>query len=262
MKHSLAFYLSVISITLVGKEPIATHLINSKDKQSTNKIIISAHRGASGYEPENTLRAFEKAIEMGVPMIELDVHLSKTGDLVVIHDFNTKDQKKVADLSLAQLKAYDVGKGERIPLLAEVLEKVNQRAAVNIELKAQGTPKPVADLLNKLIKEKKWNAQDFIVSSFDHFLVQEFHKYAPTIATAVIFEGNPIRQAQIATDVGAQNAILQFKWVTPAFIKDAHARGVKVFSYTVNDIETAQKLQNMGIDGIITNYPDLLTKLF
>lgn len=262
MKHHLFFFLFVISISVVAKNPIASSPNNSNNNQSETKMIISAHRGASGYEPENSLRAFEKAIEMGAPMIELDVHLSKTGELVVIHDFYTKDQKKVADLSLAQLKAYDIGKGERIPLLTEVLEAVHKRSKLNIELKAQGTPKAVADLLLNLIKEKKWDAQDFIISSFDHFLVQEFHKRAPSIPTAVIFEGNPIRRAQIATDAGAQNAVLQFKWVTPEFIKDAHARGVKVFSYTVNDIETAQKLQNMGIDGIITNYPDLLTKLF
>lgn len=262
MKCYLLFFLSLISIHVIAKHLITPSSNNISNNRQQTKMIISAHRGASGYEPENTLRAFEKAIEMGAPMIELDVHLSKTGELVVIHDFHTKDQKKVADLSLAQLKAYDIGKGEHIPLLAEVLKAVHGRAKLNIELKADGTPKAVADLLLNLIKEKKWNAQDFIISSFDHFLVQEFHKLAPSIPTAVIFEGNPIRGAQIATDAGARNVVLQYKWITPEFIKDAHARGVKVFSYTVNDIETAQKLQSMGIDGIITNYPDLLTKLF
>lgn len=245
MKYLLLFLVSLISGNLLAKN-----------------MIISAHRGASGYEPENTLRAFKKAIEMGAPMIELDVHLAKTGELMVIHDFVTKDNKKVVDLTLEQLKAYDVGKGEHIPLLSEVFDLVNQRAIINVELKAPGTPQPVAELINNYVKQKKWDPKKFIISSFDHELVREFQHYAPQVPTAVLFEGNPIRRAQIATDAGAKNVVLQFKWITPEFIKDAHARGVKVFSYTVNDVETARKLENMGIDGIITNYPDLLTKLF
>lgn len=223
-------------------------------------IIISAHRGASGYEPENSLRSFERAIEMGAPMIELDVHKDKNNDLVVIHDYYTKDKKPVAQLTTAELKAYDIGKGEHIPLLKEVLDTVNQRAIVNIELKTPGTAKPVADLLNQYFKEKKWNPKNFLISSFDHHLVREFHRYAPTVPTAVLLEGNPIRGAQMALDAGAQNAVLYYQWITPEFIKDAHSHGIKVFTYTVNDKETAQKLINMGIDGIITNYPDLLNK--
>lgn len=234
-------------------------LLASCFTQSTN-ITISAHRGASGYEPENTRRSFARAIEMRAPMIELDVHLSKDGNLVVIHDFYTKDHKRVADLTLEQLKAYDVGKGEHIPLLSEVFDLVNQRAIINVELKALGSAKPVAELINRYIKDKKWDPKKFLISSFDHDMVREFHKYAPSVPTAVLFEGNPIRRAQIATDAQAQNAVLQYAWITPEFIKDAHKRGVKVFAYTVNDKNVAQELQNMGIDGIITNYPDLMNK--
>lgn len=257
MNYYLLLSLFLIHAVLMAKQPIATELT---DPKKTPKLIISAHRGASGYEPENTLRAFTKAIEMGAPMIELDVHLSKDGRLVVIHDYTTKDGKKIEDLTLAQLQQYDVGKGERIPLLSQVLDAVNQQAILNIELKAHGTPEPVAQLLAQYIKQKKADPKKFLISSFDHFLVKEFHSYAPGIPTAVIFEGNPIKRAQIATDAGAQAVVLQYKWISPEFIKDAHARGIKVYSYTVNDRETALTLQSMGIDGIITNYPDLLTK--
>lgn len=244
MKRFLLLFMSIISFNIVAK----------------NIAIISAHRGASGYEPENTLRAFEKAIKMGAPMMELDVHLSKDGDLVVIHDFYTKDRKKVSELTTQELKQYDVGKGEHVPLLSEVFDLVDQRAIINVELKGPVTAQPVAALINQYLKERNWDPKKFLISSFDHFMVREFHKLAPTVPTAVIFEGNPIRRAQIATDAGAHNAVLQYTWITPEFIKDAHARGVKVFTYTINCKQLAQKLIDMGIDGIITNYPDLLSR--
>lgn len=243
MKHFMSIVLLLIAIQTHTKQP-----------------IIVAHRGASGHEPENTLRAFKRAIEMGAPAMELDVHLSKSGDLVVIHDYTTKDKNKVADLTTQELKAYDVGKGEHIPLLSEVFDLVNQRAVINVELKGAGTAAPVAKLINYYIKEKKWNPKSFIVSSFDHYRVQEFHRLAPSVPAGVIFESNPIGYAHMATQAGAQYAIGHHEFLSPEFIKDAHARGVKVYSYTVNDKETAQKLLNMNIDGIITNYPDLLDK--
>lgn len=243
MKHCLwllPFLFSAISITKVPQ--------------------IVGHRGASGYEPENTLRSFERAIAMGVPMIELDVHLSKDGKLVVIHDTTTPDKKEVANLTLEELKKYDVGKGEHIPLLAQVFDLVNQRAIINVELKAAGTAQPVAALINRYIKEKKATPKDFIVTSFDHYRVREFHRLSPQVPTGVIFEGNPIGYAQIATNAGAQYAVMYHEWITPEFIADAHARGVKVYTYTVNSKALAQKLIAMNIDGIITNYPDLLSK--
>lgn len=222
--------------------------------------MIVAHRGASGYEPENTLRAFKKAVDMGARMIELDVHLSKSGDVIVFHDENTSDKKKVKELTTQELRKCNVGKGEYIPLLSEVMDLVDQKAILNIELKAPGTQKAVAQLLNHYIKEKKWDPKNFIVASFDHNRIREFHKLSPSIPTGVIFEGNPIEQARIATQAQAQYAIMYFQWITPEFIKDAHARGIQVYAYTVNDKEEALTLKAMNIDGIITNYPDLLTR--
>lgn len=237
MKNSIILFFCCITSLVVGKE-----------------IMIIAHRGASGYEPENTLRAFERAIFMGAPMIELDVHLSQSNDLVVIHDFHTKDGKVVANLTTQELKQYDLGKGERIPLLSEVLNLIGERVIVNIELKAIGTAQPVAQLL------KNSDPSKFIVSSFNHNLVKEFHSYAPEVPIGVIFEGNPIKPSQIALDADAQTIVGHYKWITSDFIKDAHAHGIQVFTYTVNEKPIAEKLQAMDIDGIITNYPDIMSK--
>lgn len=243
MKHSPSLILILIAFPLYSKQP-----------------VIVAHRGASGYEPENTLRAFERAIQMGAPALELDVHLSKSGDLVVIHNYTTQDKKKVSELTTQELKKYDLGKGEHIPLLSQVFDLVNQRAVINVELKGPGTAAPVAKLIHYYIKEKKWDPKNFIVSSFDHYRVREFNKLVPSVPAGVIFEGNPIGYALIATRANAHYAVAYYEFLTPEFINDAHSRGIKVYSYTVNDKETAQKLIDMNIDGIITNYPDLLEK--
>jgi hypothetical protein len=112
-----------------------------------------AHRGASAYEPENTLRAFERAIEMGATMLELDVHLSRDGRVVVIHDPDlartTDGEGHVTDLSLAEIRRFDAGLGERVPILEEVVELVRGQAQLYVELKGQRTPAPVVDVLRR-----------------------------------------------------------------------------------------------------------------
>lgn len=120
--------------------------------------LIVGHRGASGYEPENTLLSFERAIAMGVDMIELDVYVCKTGQLVVMHDDTinrtTNGKGKVMELTWDTLKKYDAGKGEHIPLLSQVFDLVNKRIIINIELKGPHTAKPVAELINYYVTNK------------------------------------------------------------------------------------------------------------
>ena len=129
------------------------------------------HRGAPGYEPENTLRSFEKAISMGVDMVELDVHKCKSGELVVIHDkkVNRTTNKKgfVKNKNLQQLKTLDAGKKEKIPTLKEVLDFINKRVKINIELKGPKTTEAVLKLIEEYINKKKSKYSQFIISSFD-----------------------------------------------------------------------------------------------
>jgi glycerophosphoryl diester phosphodiesterase len=201
---------------------------------------------------------------MGASMIELDVYQCKSGQIVVIHDptidRTTNGSGAVADMTFEQLQTYDAGKGEHIPLLSQVFDLVNKQIPLMIELKDGSAVKPVADLIEQYVRDKKWSYDSFIVTSFDHYAIKGLKKMNPHIKTGVIFEGIPIGLAQIATRAGAQYAILYYDSVTPAFIKDAHKRGVKLFSYTVNSKPLAQKLIAQGIDGIITNYPDILSK--
>lgn len=247
MKKIVCLGMSVMAMTISARSP-----------------LIIGHRGASGYEPENTLRSFERAIAMGAQMIELDVHLAKSGEIVVIHDATidrTTDGKgNVRDLSWKQLQKYHVGTSERLPLLSEVFEAVNQRATIIIELKDPAAALPVADLITGYVKHKKCSYENFIVASFDHYAVLRFHEYCPQVKTGVIFDGNPIGYADIARRAHANYAMMAYEWITKEFIADAHASGIQVFAYTVNTQAIAKKLRKLKIDGMVSNYPDILSR--
>src|SRR3970040_2024295 len=157
-----------------------------------NSILKIGHRGAKGYEPENTLISFEKAIDFNVDGIELDVHLSLDGKLIVIHDETidrtTNRKGFVNQLSLQELKSFRIENKYEIPTLTEVLDLVNKRCFINIELKGIGTAKPVVDLITHYISKKNWDYTDFLVSSFDWKMLEEVELLNPKIRIGVLTE--------------------------------------------------------------------------
>ncbi len=116
------------------------------------------HRGAMGYAPENTLKSFKKALELNINCVELDVHACKSGELAVIHDDEvdrtTNGKGYIAEKDLNEVKILDAGEGEKIPLLSEVLDLIDKRIKINIELKAEGTAKPVYEMIEDYMKNK------------------------------------------------------------------------------------------------------------
>jgi len=131
------------------------------------------HRWAAGYEPENTLASFKKAIDLNVDMIELDVYLCKTGELVVLHDpkvdRTTNGIGYIEEKTFEEVRNLDAGKGEKIPTLKEVFELTNRKVKINIELKWAGTAKPVSKLIKEYVENKWREYDDFMISSFDHY---------------------------------------------------------------------------------------------
>ncbi|HSX09626.1 MAG TPA: glycerophosphodiester phosphodiesterase family protein [Candidatus Saccharimonadales bacterium] len=223
-------------------------------------MIKIAHRGASGYAPENTLTAFKKALEMGVDGIELDVHLSKDGHVVVLHDpfllRTTKTFGWVSKKLLKELQQLDAGKGEKIPTLQEVLNLVDKRVKVNIELKAKGTARAVSEIIKIYVATKKWKYDNFFVSSFDHKELLEFKKLIPQIKIGAIIIGINIQFEKYKKELGAYSVSMWLPCVTKSVVQKAHKRGLKVFVYTVNDVKKMNKMKELGVDGIIGNYPD------
>lgn len=223
-------------------------------------IIRIGHRGACGYEPENTLLSFKKALELNVDMIELDVYLCKTGELVVIHDDKvdrtTNGKGYITEKSFKELRQLDAGKGEKIPTLQEVLDLTNKKAKVNIELKGEGTAKPVSKVIEKYVKEKGWSYDDFLVSSFNHYELLKFSKLSPNIKIGVLIKGTPIGFAEFAEKVNAYSVHLSLEFINKEFVEDAHKRGMKVFVWTVNDTDEMQRMKELGIDGVFSKFPD------
>lgn len=222
-------------------------------------FLSIGHRGARGHAPENTLLSIDTGIRLGADMIEIDVQRCE-GELVVIHDprleRTTNGQGRVADAKLEALKSLDAGQGQQIPTLQEVLDLVEARVPLNIELKsAGGTASRVAVTLREALAEG-WNASQFLVSSFHLPELYEFKQAAPEIPIAALVCGVPLDWAACASELGAQALNISADFADLRLLHDAHSRGLKVYVYTVNHPEEMRLLRDAGFDGVFSDYPD------
>jgi glycerophosphoryl diester phosphodiesterase len=226
------------------------------------KFLCFAHRGASGHEPENTLSAIEKAITLGADWIEIDLYLVEK-ELIVFHDQRlertTNGTGLIMEQSLEYIRSLDAGNGQRIPILREVLDLVKCRAGINIELKGPGTADEAVSLIHNYIKKEKWTHEEFLISSFNHHELKRVNHLAPRIKTGALVVGIPIGYARFAQELGAYSVHCDLDFVNEAFIRDAHARNLKVFVFTVNNRNDLVRMKALGVDGIFTNYPEIVT---
>ncbi|MGA1864263.1 MAG: glycerophosphodiester phosphodiesterase [bacterium] len=230
--------------------------------KSSSGLICFAHRGASGHEPENTLLSVEKAISLGAQWIEIDVYAVED-ELVVIHDETlertTNGKGFVANRSLEYLRSLDAGKGQKIPLLKEVFNLVDNRAGINVELKGPNTASPVTALIHEYIKNHNLTFDRIIVSSFNHDELKKVKAFQPDINIGVLISSIPEHFVRVAENVGAYSVHISKRSVNKQFVDDAHERGIKVFVYTVNSGEDVALMQSLGVDGIFTDYPEILS---
>jgi glycerophosphoryl diester phosphodiesterase len=227
------------------------------------EFISFAHRGASGHEPENTLAAVEKAVELGADWVEVDVHVI-AGELIVIHDElldrTTNGAGYVKDKSLAYLRSLDAGKGQRIPTLREVFDSVAGRAGINVELKGPKTAGLAVSLIEEYVRERQWNYEQFIVSSFNRRQLRKVRKLNPHIRIGILIDRPRRHYAIFARRYHAYSVHAHVNITSARFIARAHERGLKVFVYTVNSSEDIDRLQALGVDGIFTDFPELIVK--
>src|SRR3989338_9967175 len=218
-------------------------------------MLRGGHKGASGYEPENTLRSFQKALNLNTDIIELDVHKCKTGELIVIHD-NILGKKFVKDLTLEEIKSQDAGKGERIPLLTEVLNLIKHRAIVNIELKDESSAKIVAQIIQFYIKNKKWSYDNFLVSSFNLDELKKIKKIDSNINIAILWNIIPDEFIKIAKELKVFSLNLNKYFINKDIVDKAHSKNIRVLVWTVNEPTEIEKMKKLGVDGIFSDYPD------
>jgi len=224
----------------------------------TDPFTCFAHRGASGYEPENTLLSFRRALELGAKWLELDVRLVE-GVAVVFHDRTlarrTGARGVVERQSLSFVRSLDAGKGERIPLLSEVLELASGRASLQIELKGVGTAPVVAKLLSDAIAQGA-SPLSFLVSSFEQREAESFRAALPEVPMGLLLHGYPRDPLRLAHALSAVSVHLNLDAVTPQRVAELHGAGLKVFAYTANDPAELAALKLAGIDGVFTDFPD------
>ncbi len=226
-----------------------------------NKILKIGHRGAAGYEPENTIRSFQKAIELGVDMIELDVRICKSGEVVVIHhdrlDATTDGTGFVRDKTLEELKKFDAGKGEKIPTLTEALDSIGKRIIVDIEIKEEGMAQPIAEIIQRYVSEKQWGYNLFIVSSFLFDELDVFKTLMPSVEISVLGNSSHelIRGGQ---KLSASSLSVHHETITEDFIFETHTQDMKVFVWTVNHEDDIARMKELGVDGIFSDFPNKL----
>jgi glycerophosphoryl diester phosphodiesterase len=232
-------------------------------------IHIIAHRGASAYEPENTLRAFERAIDMGATVLELDIHLSRDGHPIVIHDAElsrtTNGTGRVDDLPLEQIKRFDAGLGEQVPTLLEVIELARGRAQLYIELKGQRTPEPVVEALRA-----GTFVDQALAGSFYPWLIQKVKFLEPAVRTSMLVRrkdrGADFLEWALAVEADYVHPCWEnesptpHKLVTPAMIADIRRRGLGIILWHEERPEELRELARLDVDGICTNKPDVLSR--
>jgi glycerophosphoryl diester phosphodiesterase len=228
-----------------------------------------AHRGASALAPENTIAAFERAVELGADVIELDLHMSQDGELVVIHDDTldrtTDGSGPVHQRSLGELMRLDAGRwfgegfaGQRIPRLAEVLDRFAGRVPLALEIKAGSTFFPgIEEKVVSALRERAAIDQT-AVASFDHYALRRLKEIEPTIRTAALLVGRPVSLSAIAGPAKADGLALEASFVTKTEVEVCRAAGLQIVVWVVNDPAQMRHFIRLGVDGIITDRPDLL----
>ncbi|MDE2742828.1 MAG: glycerophosphodiester phosphodiesterase family protein [Gemmatimonadota bacterium] len=236
-----------------------------------------AHRGASGpgLAPENTLVACEKALQIGVDMLEIDVHATRDGQIVVLHDAaldrTTNGTGLVADLLGEEVRQFDAGRwfsadfaDERVPLLEEVLDLARNQAVVLIEIKADGIAERVLQVI-----EAANAVERVVVQAFNPQTVRRLNLLAPTLPTALLVGQLPTTPSRVRArrlvrqvlQVGANALAMWYAALTPPFLEEMRQRGIAVWAWTVDEDIAMRDLATMGVQGIITNRPDQLNQV-
>ncbi|MBL1213027.1 MAG: glycerophosphodiester phosphodiesterase [Ignavibacteriae bacterium] len=233
------------------------------------ETIIVAHRGASGHAPENTLAAMKTAMEMNAEFSELDVQETKDGEIILLHDKTLKRTGKqnlnIWELNYDELKDIEVGgwyaeefKGEPIPTLAEVIELVRGKMKLNIELKTNKHEKMLAERALQVVLDHNFLDQ-VVFTSFKFDEIRKLRKINKEAKVGYIFSKMPKDIDVFAEDVDMLS--VGKKLVDEEFMNKVRAAGKEVAVWTVNKPKEMKRLINLGVDAIITNYPDVLREV-
>ncbi|WP_323787039.1 glycerophosphodiester phosphodiesterase [Psychroserpens sp.] len=228
----------------------------------SKKILKIGHRGAKTYVAENTIASVEKALNLAVDAIEIDVHRCASGELVVFHDFTldrmTNGTGEVAKHTLRQLKKLKVNNQYEIPTLEEVLDAIDKKCLLNIELKGRDTATTTCKIIEDYIKTKHWNVDHFIISSFQHQELEMVYKLNNQLRLGVLTKASVLDAIDFAETINAYAIHPNVALVTKDNVSLAQNKGYKVLTWTVNDQSTIERVKTYQVDGIISDNPDMI----
>ncbi|MET7746334.1 glycerophosphodiester phosphodiesterase family protein [Streptomyces sp. NPDC005385] len=217
-------------------------------------FLTIGHRGVMGVEPENTLRSFTAAQNAGLDLIELDLHLSKDGALVVMHDADvdrtTDGSGPIAEKTLAELRALDAGSGERVPVFEEVLDAVT--SPLQAEIKDVAAARALAEVIQR---------RDLVgrveVSSFHDEAVAEISRLVPGVRTALIASRYGVDVVDRAVEVGAETVCLNIRRLSLEVVEKARKAELRIIGWVVNTQDHLRLVRALGLDGATTDYPEI-----
>ncbi len=229
---------------------------------------VIAHRGASAVAPENTMAAFRRAVEMGAECIETDLHLSRDGRLIIVHDTTlnrtTSGDGMVRNYTFNELRQLDAGSwfsekyaSERLPAIEELLDFAGQAdLSLYLEIKG-GAGYGVERAVISALRGRK-ESKATVVLCFDASVLDRIHQLDRLLMTGLLFDSGGEDMVKEAVRVGARQIGPRGDCVTSELLEDAHRRGLKVVTWTINEPAQMRTLAAAGVDGIMTNHPDRL----
>lgn len=221
-------------------------------------MLTVGHRGLMAAEPENTLRSFRRAAAEGVDVVELDLHLSRDGELVVLHDATldrtTDGSGPVSAFTLEELRGLDAGQGERIPVFADVARAVS--TPVQAEIKDRAAARVLAEQIGALGLHGRVRA-----ISFHEEALREVRSRLPHLDLALVADDTTATAPERALALGVGMVSCEFGRLTSAVVERAHAAGLEVIAWTVNSGEELARARTLGLDGVVTDRPEIVRAL-
>ena len=244
--------------------------VSSMPASRPPRIMVVAHRGACAYAPENTTAAFDLAVQLGADYIEFDLRVTRDGQLVVIHDETvsrtTNGVGRVDELTLREIRSLDAGSwfdpkfsGQRVPTFEEMLDRYHGRVGLLVELKGGTAHSEIADLVAATLRRRGADREPrgLIVQSFDRDLLLRSFEMLPGVPHGLLLHSS-ISAAELSEVARfARFANVDVGFLDRAFVDAAHRRRVAVWAWTVRDASSMRRALDAGVDGVITDYPDL-----
>ena len=248
----------------------------------SSTVEVIAHRGSSGAAPENTLAAIRLAIAQKADVVENDIQRTADGELVIVHDttlarttdveqvFPARAPWNVGDFTLAEIKQLDAGSwfapefaGERVPTLEEWVNAVGQRAGMLLEPKAPELYPGIEAVLDKELRslpafDRALRADRVVVQSFNHVWLRAYEDLAPDVPVGLLYGTRPTEADIVAAAMWAEQVNPALGAIDRATVDQVHANGMEIHVWTVNAGTDMRRAMNWQVDGIITNYPQVL----